>query len=147
MAETSLRDLQAALNRKTGFELLDHNEGTGQLRVMGRQPKDRMGMNIANWLLVVRNLLQRSAPAGCPWKVDVSKHHFLRGEHVVYSWRLIFQCEGDIKKHYDDIIKTLLSAPHTSKGEVTEFPLPGAGKNRNNGGGIGKGRGASGTPG
>jgi hypothetical protein len=147
MTETNLRDLQAALSRKTGFEMIEHNEGVGQLRVMGRQPKDRMGMNIANWLLVVRSLLQRSGQAGSPWKVDVSKQHFLRGEQVIYAWRLIFQCDGAIKGHYDDIIKTLRSAPHTSKGEITEMPLPGASKNRNNGGGIGKGRGASGTPG
>lgn len=145
MAQATLRDLQAALQKKTGFEVIDHTETGSQLRLVGRQPKDRMGMNISNWLLVIRNLLQRSAASNSPWRVDVSKNHFLRGEQVVYSWRLIFQCEGAVQEQYEDIIKTLRSAPHASKGEITEFPLPGANKNRNNGGGIGKGRGASGT--
>lgn len=122
MPATSLRDLQAALNKKSGFEVVDHSESEGRLRLMGRQPKDRLGVNLNNWLLVVRSLLRRSPAA--PWKVDISKEYFLRGEQVLYGWRLLFQGE-DIASHYEDIFAAIMNAEHTSRGELTEFPLPG----------------------
>jgi hypothetical protein len=141
----TIREVQAALQRKTGFEVLDHKESEVQLRVMGRQPRDRMGMNTSNWLLVCTNLLERSGKNG--WTVDVSKYHFLRGKVIMYSWRLIFQAEADLKSKYDDIVRAILQAPHTSRGEITEMPLVGARADRNSGGGVGRGKGASGTPG
>lgn len=141
----TIRDLQAALERKTRFQVLGHTESETQLRLMGRQPKDQMGMNTAGWLLVCTNLLKRSGKSG--WTVDVSKHHFLRGEMIIYSWRLIFQAEVELKSKYDEIVRTILQAPQASRGEVTEMPLVGARPDRNASGGIGRGKGATGTPG
>lgn len=140
---TGIREIQAALHKKSGFEVLEHKEGTSQLRIAGRQPKDRMGMNTPNWLLVCTNLLKKSS--GSKWSLDVSKHHFLRGESIIYSWRLIFQCEGSIREHYEEILKAIHGASHTSRGEITEMPLAGASKDRNAAGGVGRGRGATGT--
>jgi hypothetical protein len=131
METTTLRDLQAALNRKSGFEMVDHTDGDSQLRIMGRQKKDAMGVNLNNWFLVIRNLLQRHVTA--PWKVDVSKMYFLRGETVIYGWRLIFQT-GDgssLEPHVPDIVAAIMGAPHTARGELTEYPLPGASADRN----------------
>jgi hypothetical protein len=147
MAAT-LRDIQAALQRKSGFEVLEHAEMPMKLRIGGRQPRDQMNMNSANWLLVVRQLNRRAKKA--KWNVDISKHHVNRGEEpddqVVFYWRILIQVtEGNVKDHYEEVVKVILSAPHTSRGEVTEFPLPGAGKDRNAAGGIMRGRGATGT--
>lgn len=128
MAAVTLRDIQAALHKKSSFEVIEHSEADNQLRVMGRQPRDQMNTNLANWLLVVRQVLQQSAKL--PWSVDVSKQYFLRGDNVIYGWRLIFQGEG-IKEHYESILQTVLGAPFTSRGELTEFPLPGAPPDRN----------------
>jgi hypothetical protein len=148
MQATSLRDIQAALQKKSGFEIINHSESPLQLRISGRQRQDRMNMNVANWHLVMLNLLEREEEA--PWTADFSKHHITRGQkgqkQIVFYWRLIFQVkEGSITEHYGDIVRTILSASHTSRGEITEFPLPGAGKDRNANGGIGKGRGATGA--
>lgn len=147
----TLRDLQAALQRKSGFEFIRHAESPdgSQLRISGRQPKDRMGMNIKNWLFVVDNLITASEVQGSPWSVDISKHHVHRSatsRQVVYYWRVIFQSGSTkISDHYDAIMKAIMSAEFASRGEVTEFPLPGAGRDRNASGGVGKGRGVSNT--
>jgi hypothetical protein len=146
MAAT-FRDIQAALQKKSAFEVIEHDEEEKGLRIAGRQPRDPMNMNTANFLLVVRQL-NRMGSRG-EWKVDISKHHVNQGtapdDRVVFYWRIKFQCQSDMKAQYESIVKAILSAPHTSRGEVTEFPLPGAGKDRNSSGGIMRGRGASGT--
>lgn len=135
MEATTLRDLQAALNRKSGFEVVDHTDSSIQLRVMGRQKKDAMGVNLNNWFLVIRNLLQRHTST--PWKVDISKMYFLRGETVIYGWRLLFQTSdgSSLEPHVADIVATIMGAPHTARGELTEYPLPGgnAGRNQSDG--------------
>ena len=147
MEAASLRDLQAALNRKSSFEMVDHTNGVDQLRVIGRQKGDPMGVNLNNWLLVVKNLLQGQMNA--QWKVDISKNYFLRGEHVIYGWRLIFQTPdgSPLEPHIPAIVKAIMTAPHTATGELKEFPLPGYQKgalDRNVS--DGRSRGASGTP-
>lgn len=125
MEAAAFRDLQAALHKKSGFQVLDHNASEGQLRVMGRQLKDTMGVNLNNWFLVIRTLLQKHTKA--PWKVDVSKNYFLRGDVVIYGWRLIFQTDdgSSLDPHLQEIVATILSSPHTARGELSEYPLPG----------------------
>jgi len=146
MAAT-FRDIQAALQKKSGFEVVEFTESTSKLRIAGRQPRDPLNMNTSNFMLVVRELNRREGNA--PWSADISKHHINKGKKpddcVVFYWRIVIQSDGDVKVHYEDVVKTILSAPHTARGEVTEFPLPGAGKDRNSSGGIMRGRGASGT--
>ncbi len=149
---TSLRDLQAALHRKTGFEVLEHTDGDLRLRLGGRQRQDRMNTNVPNWLLVVRELIRHAGKQSTPWTVDLSKHYITKGQPpndvLYFYWRVIFQVsEGKISDHFDDIIRVILAAPKVSRGEITEFPLPGANADRNSNGGIMRGRGASGTKG
>lgn len=144
----TFRDIQAALQKKSGFEMIEHTESAQKLRIGGRQIQDQMNMNATNWLLVVRQLNRRAKKAS--WSVDVSKAYVNRGEepddHVVFYWRILFQVsEGSVKDHYEAMVKAILEAPHASRGEITEFPLPGVGKDRNAAGGIMRGRGASGT--
>ena len=128
MEQATVRDLQAALNRKSGFEVVDHTQGETQLRIMGRQKKDAMGVNMSNWMLVIKELKVRMKKA--PWKVDISKEYFVRDENeqVMYGWRLIFQADDGsaIEPHLMDIVKVVMDSKHTARGELTEITLGGA---------------------
>lgn len=123
---TTLRDLQAALQRKTGFEVIDAGEAPTQLRLMGRLPMDKMGVNLANWHLLIVAL----SDGGEGWTVDISKKYFKRGSKPVYSWRLIFQ-SAELKSKYAVILKAIMGTPYAGRGELSEFPLAGARSDRN----------------
>jgi hypothetical protein len=124
----NFRDIVHAMHQKAGFELVEHSSSPSQLRLLGRVPLDKESHNINNWLIVIRQLLLESAKAA--WKTDISKDYFLMGDKVVYAWRVILQAEA-IDVHMGEIIKVITSAPHSSRSEVTEMPLPGVGANRN----------------
>jgi hypothetical protein len=122
------RDLVQAMNQKAGFELVEHSVSASQLRLLGRVPLDKLGLNMNNWLIVIRQLLLECAKAS--WKTDISKDYFLMGDKVVYAWRIILQAES-IDAHLAEIIQVVLGAPQSSRSEVTEMPLPGVNANRN----------------
>ncbi len=141
---STLRDLQAALQRKSGFEFISHTDSNpNKLRILGRVTDDRLGVNLKNWLFVVGQILDASDEGKQGWSADISKQYMRRGvqgqKRIAYAWRLLFEGNDLHKTRYDQIIKTILGAPHASRGEVTEFPLTGSSANR---GDMGRGKGA-----
>jgi len=126
----NIADLLRTLGRKAGFELVEQTSTPGQLRLLGRIPLDRASVNMNNWLIVIRQLLSRSAEAETLWKTDVSKHYFLLNGKVVYAWRVIFQADS-VEAQLADIIRTITEAPPSSRSELTEMALPGVTADRN----------------
>lgn len=127
---SNITELVRAMNQKAGFELVDHSVSSSQLRLLGRVPLDRAGLNMNNWLLVIRQLLLHSRKAA--WKTDISKDYFLLGttDKVVYAWRIILQGDS-IEAHLGAITQLVAAAPPSSRSEVTEMPLPGVSADRN----------------
>lgn len=130
------QELLVALKTKAGFQTVGApTESENQIRIIGRLPSNQ---GIESWLLVIRQMLLTSEEA--PWKVDVSKQYFLKGNRVVYGWRLILQAE-DVASCLPAITQSVMSSPKPSRQEVTEMALPGAGPDRNNPSATGKGAG------
>jgi hypothetical protein len=127
---SSVTELVRAMNQKAGFELVDQASSPSQLRLLGRVPLDRAGLNLNNWLLVIRQLLLHSPKAA--WKADISKNYFLLGksDKVVYAWRIILQADA-IEPHLAEITALVNGSPQSSRSEVTEMPLAGASADRN----------------
>jgi hypothetical protein len=81
---------------------------------------------MATWLKVMEQLL--TAMDTHDWNVDLSKQYFMRGEKLLYGWRVIFQGE-EVAQHLDEIAKIVMSAPLAQK-QLDEVPL-GASPDRN----------------
>lgn len=105
----------AQLAAKGGFERVGESGNDSQMRLIGRVREGSM----PNWLVLIQRLLLRAEQA--EWNVDISKQYFLRGEKVLYCWRLIFQADG-LHEHLSDISNTIHNSPG-AKTEVTEVPL------------------------
>lgn len=89
-----------------------------QLRIMGRVPPDAM----YKWKAFLQYALL--AQAAATWKIDLSKSYFLRGEDVVYAWRVIVQNpSGDFLRAVEDM--------PTPAVEIMEVALPGVAIDRN----------------
>lgn len=133
--------LFAALRRKVGFEVVSQAETPNQLRILGRIPTDRLGLNEGNWKIVKYRLLK--AMEQRPWKVDLSKSYFIKKEtdKMVFAWRILLQGE-DIAQHYADVINIIQSSP-PARAEVMEIPL--VGNSRNDTAGGKRGAGPAGT--
>jgi len=145
MAST-FRDLQAAFQRKSGFQVISHvDTQPNKLRIIGRLENDRLGVNLKNWLFVVGQILDVSDEGKMGWSADISKQYLRRGtkgnKRTLYAWRLLFEGEA-LHTHYDQIIRVIQGSPHASRGEITEFPLTGSSANR---GDMGSGKGAWGV--
>lgn len=127
---SSITELVRAMNQKAGFELVDHSSSPAQVRLLGRVPLDRAGLNMGNWLLVIRQLLLHSRKAA--WKTDISKDYFLLGtsDKVVYAWRIILQADA-LEQHLGEITALIAGSPQSSRSEVTEMPLAGVTADRN----------------
>jgi len=77
----------ANLTSRYGFQVVTQSVSTSQIRVVGRvHPNHRR-----NWIVGMQHLLLQASRS--PWNVDVSRQYFLRGELMVWGWRLIFQHE------------------------------------------------------
>lgn len=124
---TMVRDIQAALQRKTGFEVVEAEETPTRLRLMGRVPLDKK--KLAFWLDFINSALFSGGPG---WACDVSKKYFEMNGETVYRWRLIFQGEN-LASRYESIVATIMGVqPARAKDvELTEFPLTGARPTRN----------------
>jgi hypothetical protein len=133
----TLPELFATLRSKSGFEVVSHTPSATRLRVLGRLPLDREGMNINNWVVLVARLLT-ATEQGKPWSVDVSKHYFKRDGKLVYAWRLLFQAE-EIEKHYADIMNVAKNSPGAKRPEPEEVRLYGRESNDTSGGKRGAG--------
>jgi hypothetical protein len=120
-----------ALRKKAGFEVVSHNDANpNQLRILGRVPEDRGGLNMNNWKILMYRLYL--AMEGQPWKVDFSKSYFIKAESkkLVFAWRVILQGEG-LTQHYADIVNLITTSPISAPTVVTEMPLVGVSADRN----------------
>jgi hypothetical protein len=127
--------LYAALSKRAGFEVVNTTGSQTQLRVLGRVQGSE---NTARWLLVVERLLVKAA--GAPWSIDISKQYFLRGEKLLYGWRVILQAP-DLAPHFDAIVAAVNSTPARVAVVSDEVPLN-ASPNRN---ALRNGKGAQGV--
>jgi hypothetical protein len=129
---TTAKDLFAVLQRKAGFEAVSHTPSATRLRVMGRLPIDRAGMNMANWKVLMDRLFV-AMERGRPWTVDISKMYFRKGGKLVYAWRLLFQGDN-IEGHFKDIINVIQTSPGAARPEPEEVKLYGRQSNDTSGG-------------
>jgi hypothetical protein len=134
---TAANALFAALRKKVSFEVVSQTETPNQLRILGRIPTDRLGLNEGNWKIVKYRLL--IAMEERPWKVDLSKSYFIKTEtkKMVFAWRILLQGEN-IAQHYADIISVISTSP-SARAEVMEIPLVGNSRNDTTGGRRGAG--------
>lgn len=125
---STLADFRKLLKDRAGFTVVDEQVGTNQIRLVGRVPPNASQY----WVLIVHHMLVQMAQR--PWKVDISKHYFIRdmesGPRMFYAWRLIFQADL-VADHLEDISGVVRSSPQPARVELQEYPLPGAGANRN----------------
>lgn len=134
----SRADVYTALAQKTGFEVVNEKETTGQLRVVGRCHPDRWPF----FQLVIFTLLNKSDNPQVAWTCDVSKQYVSQGGRLLYAWRLIFQ-SADISKVYADVSETIRNAPSPARTEVDTVLLPGYKPGQMRGGVNAKGKGSS----
>jgi hypothetical protein len=128
----------ANLTSRYGFQVVTQNVSTSQIRVVGRvHPNHRR-----NWIVGMQHLLLQASRS--PWNVDVSRQYFLRGELMVWGWRLIFQHE-DVEQVCPAIVAALQGAPR-ARFEVEEQALPGVTGQRHTMTEGGKGMAPAGTP-
>lgn len=107
--------LQAALLTSVGFETKTVAASDRQIRLLGRVPPEGM----TAWLSTLESLL-RVASENTTWTFDASKQYFLRGDKLLYGWRLIFQGEN-LTTALDSIIALIQSVKPAQK--VMDVPL------------------------
>jgi hypothetical protein len=120
--EKNEAQLYNLLQQKAGFEVVTKNSTENQLRILGRVPQAR----IASWLVTMENLLVAAGDSG--WNIDLSKQYVLRGQKLVYGWRVIVQAES-VKDQLAAICAVISNAP-AIQCELTEVALV-ASPNRN----------------
>lgn len=132
-------DVIAALSRKSGFEVVQHKEGPGQLWLMGRSHPDRWGFFslLINELLVVSD-----EQPEVPWTCDISKKYLRRGGQLVFGWRLIFQAKR-VQEQYSSIVAVIQRAPRPEAVELQSQLLPGYKPGDVRGGVNARGKGSS----
>lgn len=113
-------DVFAALQRKTGFEIVQEKETDNQLWMMGRCHPDRWGF----FSLVINELIFASDSPNVPWTCDISKKYLRKGEKLVYGWRIIIQAAG-VQEHYAQVTAVIMGAPRPSSAELQSQLLPG----------------------
>lgn len=112
-----LDSLIRVLHMRAGYEVVNHNSDTRQVRFIGRVPQDL----VPAWRIIIRQLLLRSEAT--TWSIDVSKQYFLRGGKLMYGWRLIIQAP-DISVALPEVAQTITGAPRPRQ-VVEEQPLVG----------------------
>lgn len=113
MTET---DLQAALLETVGFETKTVVGAPKQIRLLGRVPQ----AGITAWLTMLESLLRVSEESKL-WGFDASKQYFLRGNKLLYGWRLIFQGEK-LTDALPSVVQLIRSA-RPSAAMMVEVPL------------------------
>ena len=129
--------LLAALSARFGMQPVSQNATKSQVRLVLRIGSQ----HTRNWIVGAQHLLQVSQRS--PWNLDLSRQYFLRGDVMVWGWRLILQHE-DIAAHLPAIVQAVNSAPR-AKFEVEEQALPGITGQRRMMNERGKGASAGGT--
>lgn len=115
-------DLQTALLSAVGFETKTDTVTDRQIRLLGRVQAEGM----ATWLVLLESLLRVSGDSKL-WTFDVSKQYFLRGNKLLYGWRLIFQGES-LSQVMPEILALVRSAKPVQS--LVDIPLH-ASPNRN----------------
>lgn len=115
--DTRAAHLCDALEKKVGFGVVNLSLTQGQLRIMGRVPQN----SLPTWLLTMERLLVQSTSAG--WSVDLSKQYLMRGQKLLFAWRVIFQAEN-VAEHLKDITTVISSVPVVRR-QLQEVPLHG----------------------
>lgn len=118
-----LSELEQLLKMRGGFEAVNQVTGDNQIRMLGRVPNEMMKA----WLVVIHQLLTLSNKSA--WSADISKQYFLRGDRVLFAWRVIFQGEK-IQEHLPAIAEVVTNSPRP-RNTVEEQPLVGVSANRN----------------
>lgn len=114
-------ELFGILQQRVGFDIVTKNVTDTQIRVMGRIQQH----NIPSWLLVMEKLL---TSAGGGWNIDISKQYLMRGQKLLYGWRIIIQGDN-LGKQIDSICAAIASTPQVRR-QLDEVALV-AGPNRN----------------
>lgn len=139
----TLNEFINALKMKGGFETVNHTSTPGQIRLLGRVSKEYT----PGWLIVVQQLLLRSGHGG--WTIDVSKQYFLRGDKVMFAWRIIIQvagatAENTAESRLGEVAEVIGNSPKP-RVVVMEEPLPGVKGDRNIVSANSRGKGAQGV--
>jgi hypothetical protein len=111
--------LKQSLHLKAGFEVVQQNVTDKQIRLVGRVPRDKTGQ----WLLVVERLLLREQEPDCAWNLDISKQYFLRGNRLLYGWRVILQAPS-VAEHVDELVNIAKTTPMVQR-QLEEVALVG----------------------
>lgn len=94
------------LKARCGIEFREVHATDKQIRIVARLEHDK----VKTFLDIVSSLLTASSKSS--WKLDVSKHYFLKEGALVFSWRLIFQAPVA-----QDIVEPV-------RGLIQRLPLP-----------------------
>lgn len=119
--------LYAALQTKTGAELLNEVVTERQLRFMMRVKK---GQPTAIWLNVIDHIIalgDKQVASGSPaWTIDISKQYFRRPE-LKYGWRIILQ-SSNIKGTCLELAASIANVSQHAgqQHEITEVQLHGS---------------------
>lgn len=114
--------LKEVLLHRVGFEVVSESVKDNQVRFFGRVRP----MHMPGWLGVMTSLLKHSAQA--PWSIDISRQYFLRGDKLMFGWRVILQ-GADIAEYLPEVTKSIQGVPRPTL-ELDEVPLH-ANPNRN----------------
>lgn len=120
-----LQELFESLSIRGGIEIVESDVKPTKLRLIGRLRPNAGD----HWKMVMHRLLLSEVDA--PWKIDISKKYFLRGNQVFYGWRIILNGE-DLETQYPNIIQLIKTAlkPNPISTGVDEVPLIGVSPNR-----------------
>lgn len=137
--EELVNQLLTVMHARFGMQVVTQNASANQVRLVARvQPNFTR-----NWLVGAHHMLQCSQRE--PWNLDLSRQYFLRGELMVWGWRLIFQ-HPELEKCLPSIIQAVQTSPR-ARFEVEEQQLPGVtGQRRVMNPETGKGASSAGTP-
>ncbi len=111
-----IEPLKAAFLNFAGFEAKDSSVTDTRVRLLGRVAPEAM----ETWLRLVSNLLMQAG--GASWTLDISKSYFLRGERLMYGWRVLIQA-AKVEEVLPSVIATIRSSRVAPQVAVQEVPL------------------------
>ncbi len=113
-----LQQVLRTLQTRFGFEVVQPTISLTKIRVLGRiqQAQQR------NWMAGVQHILLVAEKR--EWGIDISRQYFVRGDTLVFAWRVIIQAQNkNLEQYADDIITTFNNAPR-ARVELDEQALP-----------------------
>jgi len=107
-------DLKNAL-KLLGFQTKDENATKERIRLIGSVALEETTF----WLQKVTQLLRLAADES--WSLDISKYYFLRGDALIFGWRIIVQ--GNLEKDLPDIIQAVINSRTVQIYDQAEIPV------------------------